>query len=254
MTGTYASFKGKLKVGDRVRIGEARTARIVNVNDEGFSYKEEEVVNGWEAGGSTYWSEYMAMELLSPSPRVVTDTEAPSLPLIAKFTVKARGSVDYNNIIKMTNPTDKDVYAMVWDASPPATAEAAFSNVRCYDGPMSREQFEKILKDSIERKPAPAEKEEEWWMEHDPSDCIGFSEGQLCCLEKKEIMEPIIAEAKCRGAEEAWKEAKCIIEAQKKYRGIISTAGGDFILLVRLVEAIDAKLESLNKPAGAGEK
>jgi hypothetical protein len=102
--------------------------------------------------------------------------------------------------------------------------------------------------------PAPAEKEEEWWMEHDPSDCIGFSEGQLCCLEKKEIMEPIIAEAKCRGAEEAWKEAKCIIEAQKKYRGIISTAGGDFILLVRLVEAIDAKLESLNKPAGAGEK
>lgn len=220
MTGTYASFKGKLKVGDRVRVeygGRTSLGEVNETSESGFTVREN--MDEWRCVERfIFWTSEGTLELLSPSPRVVTDTEAPSLPLIAKFTVKARGSVDYNNIIKMTNPTDKDVYSMVWDASPPA----------------------------------PAEKEEEWWEEY--TQLLHFADGSLEENVHVKDIPKIVTEAKRRGAEEAWKEAKCIIEAQKKYRGIISTAGGDFILLVRLVEAIDAKLDSLNKPAGAGEK
>jgi hypothetical protein len=51
----------------------------------------------------------------------------------------------------------------------------------------------------------------------------------------------LVAEAERR----TWEDVKRLIETQKKYRGIISTAGGDFILWIRLVEAIDARLSAL---------
>lgn len=214
MIGTYASFKGKLKVGDRVRFGKDLESVITRFDDKYF-YTPLTIRS---------WSEEGTLELLSPSQRVVTDTEAPSLPLIAKFTVKARGSVDYSNIIKMTNPTDKDVYAMVWDASPPA----------------------------------PAEKEEEWWNKYvyrvrETYDFYGVP---------RDGVEKLVIEAKRRGAEEAWKEMYSVLDTIETGRDVRwpdnvpwhEEGDGWDALKIDMRMAIDAKLESLNKPAGAGEK
>lgn len=173
MIGPYSQFKGKLKVGDRVRVeygGRTSLGEVNETSESGFTVREN--MDEWRCVERfIFWTSEGTLELLSPSPRVVTDTEAPSLPLIAKFTVKAKGSVDYNNIIKMTNPTDKDVYAMVWDASPPA----------------------------------PAEKEEEWWNDSEYHEVIDLYRADDTSADVYD-MPKIIAEAMKRGAEEERKK------------------------------------------------
>lgn len=215
MIGPYSQFKGKLKVGDRVRVeygGRTSLGEVNETSESGFTVREN--MDEWRCVERfIFWTSEGTLELLSPSPRVVTDTEAPSLPLIAKFTVKAKGSVDYNNIIKMTNPTDKDVYAMVWDASPPA----------------------------------PAEKEEEWWERKFELEFAGYTGDRFG--EYKAFTREIIAEAKRRGAEEAWKECRFFVARMKLWsKGNVEGTRQD------ILARFDAKIGSLNKPVTPGEK
>lgn len=224
MIGPYSQFKGKLKAGDRVRVeygGRTSLGEVNETSESGFTVREN--MDEWRCVERfIFWTSEGTLELLSPSPRVVTDTEAPSLPLIAKFTVKAKGSVDYNNIIKMTNPTDKDVYAMVWDASPPA----------------------------------PAEKEEEWWESHFNRHFPNPEDSWI-----KTWAHFLVDEAMRRGEEKAWVDASVTlgcIEAGRDERWPENVpwneeGSGWDALFVDMNKAIASKISSLNKPAGAGE-
>lgn len=233
MTGKYIDFKGKLKVGDRVRVNSEEACTITSVDDRGFGYR---------CGDTDFYKVWGTLELLSPSPRVVTlETLEPGDEVekdVGGVMVRRRilDATKANGWLISSRPYNEKDGLRDSDRGAEVVTPYYLLNT----------DYKPVQPASP---PAPAEKEEEWWEGHFNRHFPNPEDSWI-----KTWAHFLVDEAKRRGAEEAWKEAKCIIEAQKKYRGIISTAGGDFILLVRLVEAIDAKLESLNKPAGAGEK
>ena len=74
MIGTYASFKGKLKVGDRVRVeygGRTSLGEVNETSESGFTVREN--MDEWRCVERfIFWTSEGTLELLSPSLRVVT--------------------------------------------------------------------------------------------------------------------------------------------------------------------------------------
>lgn len=71
MTGSYASFKGKLKVGDMVRTCAGLEGIVTDVTDNGFDFRYS--LEGTEADMWQPWGCKGTLELLMPSPTVAEE-------------------------------------------------------------------------------------------------------------------------------------------------------------------------------------
>lgn len=206
MTGTYASFKGKLKVGDRVKIN-------------GYRFEVERIAESyfklWGHEKVLFWHDTGTLELLSPSPRVVTEPiEADDVD--ADFKRMFTDFIDryVNDLQRLNTKLDEALKRM--DAEPVQPASP----------------------------PAPAE--EEWW--HDEKYWEEEDTSEIEAMSYPRIAE-IVAEAMRRGAEEAWKEARSIVQ-RKLDECLSDTAESCYELL--LTEFPNE--EALNKPVTNGEK
>ena len=97
--------------------------------------------------------------------------------------------------------------------------------------------------------PAPAEKEEEWWNDKKYHEVIDLYRADDTSADVYDVPK-IVAEAKRRGAQEAWKEAMRIAQSHTKF----GEDGFKWIGHCFFINDVADKIESLNKPAGAGEK
>lgn len=268
MTGKYSDFKGKLKVGDRVRHNHQSwnaEAEVLEVDEEWFRTTEGCFLWTWDTG---------TLELLSPPPRVVTlETLEPGDELSCQLgaTTLHRRVIDIGKrtgvaVVRWIYGSEEDApdialtvkelrsqgFKPVQPVSTPAPAMGGeFRNVTFHEGPMSREQFEKLAKEWLEH--APAEKKEEWWYD---KHLIGLYGAMFECGDYEGLIEKIrliVSEAKRRGAEEAWKELSELIADKDNMNspGFTDSYKDSWQSLGSVVRQ---KLESINNPAGAGEK
>lgn len=143
----------------------------------------------------------------------------------------------------------RDIYGDVWKVNFTAAAGVDMTCESLVEGHVISKCIHWNNQGTIEllSPPAPAEKEEDWWKEW-------LSDGELPLHghhgdRDDEAVSMLVAEAKRRGAEEAWKEAKKLVDACSEF-----TDGGAYVSYTQWDDASDKKLESLNKPVTPGEK
>lgn len=189
MTGKYIDFKGKLKVGDRVRHNHQSwnaEAEVLEVDEEWFRTTEGCFLWTWDTG---------TLELLSPSPRVVTledlqpgdEVEGGYVGLSIVIDVAKNG-----RIVFLESKSNPGTFAM---HSIEQMRVAGYKPVQ----PAST--------------PAPAEKEEEWWAGETYMKS-GFNGSGY--RENLPDIPKIVAEAKRRGAREARKETDELLRRSNK--------------------------------------
>ncbi len=228
MTGKYIDFKGKLKVGDRVRVNSEEACTITSVDDRGFGYR---------CGDTDFYKVWGTLELLSPSPRVVT------LETLEPGDEVSSGSQFFYTVLHKI--TDNIVILSEWYERENESSILA----RSYGSTVTVAQMVDNKWQPIQpaSPPAPAEKEEEWWEDGKYWEFDVDDEGMGMNVA---LHLDMIAEAKRMGAEEAWKEMKAMVQAGGEACEDVPRKIGWWDVRNR----IRAKLESLNKPAGAGEK
>lgn len=183
MTGPYLSFKGKLKVGDRVKLRTCTsTYEVTSFDDSGFSVKRVSTPRignlgyewiGWKAGGT--------LELLSPSPRVVT--------------LKVGDEVSLKGVVWALHDSEgKSVQVKAFGEYIDMPSESA-------------------LPVQTASPPAPEEKEEEWWKGYAHSSSNLDIDDYAWSANREEV-EAIVAEAKRRGADGAWEAARKLVASR----------------------------------------
>lgn len=233
MTGKYIDFKGKLKVGDRVRVNSEEACTITSVDDRGFGYR---------CGDTDFYKVWGTLELLSPSPRVISlETLEPGDEVERMFQgekyLATCLDVSKNGIVKHMEETrtEGQERAAIY------TGDVAWSTTA---RKMGFDGWQPVQPASP---PAPAEKEEEWWEDRKKFWKEDRHLGGPEC--PTPLFEKIIAEAKRRGAEEVRNAAKAGFMECDTCRAIPGTPP-----LCRGCLHNRKIIESLNKPAGAGEK
>jgi hypothetical protein len=203
MIGTYASFKGKLKVGDRVRLlsewmeRDRERWRIVSaVNDEGFGVDDHNIFSSWTPDG--------ILELLTPSlldseedyPYVQPDAEGRVkrvctscgerfvFPPTSETAVGKLCTYSNTDMTSFLTPGDKGAHVMPNDAITTHGAET----------------------------------EEEWWRPIANKMSEVTYDDAMFWKERDMYITKIIAEATRRGYEKAWKEAIAALEQANNKR------------------------------------
>lgn len=231
MIGPYSQFKGKLKVGDRVRVNSEEACTITSVDDRGFSYR---------CGDTDFYKVWGTLELLSPSPRVVTlETLEPGDEVekdVGGVMVRRRilDATKANGWLISSRPYNEKDGLRDSDRGAEVVTPYYLLNT----------DYKPVQPASP---PAPAEKEEEWWEDGKYWEFDVDDEGMGMNVA---LHLDMIAEAKRMGAEEAWKEMKAMVQAGGEACEDVPRKIGWWDVRNR----IRAKLESINKPAGAGEK
>lgn len=242
MTGSYASFKGKLKVGDRVRVGEDQALEtVLSVDDRGFETTFSDI--GKHA--RQYWTwgyEDSKLELLTPSPRVVTLEN-----LEPGDEVEEKGGFIRTVLCVIEN---KIVYLSDWykrddERSKVFTYEAKMS-YGCAVTPAQMMLNGWKVCQPAQPSPSLVETEEadkSWWYDkrfwHEDPEGVN-----------QPLVAYIVREAERRGAEKAWKEAK---ESVYELR-VTGHDGFNVIPYQDVLAMLSRKIESLSKPVRTGEK
>lgn len=240
MTGKYIDFKGKLKVGDRVRVNSEEACTITSVDDRGFGYR---------CGDTDFYKVWGTLELLSPSPRVVTlETLEPGDEVekdVGGVMVRRRilDATKANGWLISSRPYNEKDGLRDSDRGAEVVTPYYLLNT----------DYKPVQPASP---PAPAEKEEEWWESHFNRHFPNPEDSWI-----KTWAHFLVDEAMRRGEEKAWVDASVTlgcIEAGRDERWPENVpwneeGSGWDALFVDMNKAIASKISSLNKPAGAGK-
>lgn len=219
MTGTYASFKGKLKAGDRVRHNHqswSAEAEVLGVYEEFFRTTEGHFVWTWDTA---------TLELLSPSPRVVSLDNLEPGDEVQNVDGYKRRILDVGKktgVYMVTSPyygdqkpaeemhdiySPEELRVNQYRPVQPAPSPALIGvDIGSKDGDRSAYVYGThnpdgtTTIDRVETASAPAEKEEEWWEDEK------YHQFQELTVDyPMPNIEAIVTEAKRRGAEDALK-------------------------------------------------